>query len=547
MNKIQRNLCVFIHYSIHSYIPRYVKIYVDEISIYFDQVILVTNERSVEEDIACDNMKISTLFVKNEGYDLGMFYKVIQTIDISNYSQIACVNDSNILFNQLLPIFNWSKTLQADFWGLIDSNQKPWFSTHQNNYHIQSHFIVFNRKALLKLPGFFDAISIQDILKETDPVKLRQTVIDKWEIGISQFLIKEGLSCASFIDSNFYSNLYLSGKRTNVSLNLYPELIRSGFPLIKMKVITKGKLKDIFRSKSYWKNLIRQYGKQNWEIELLIDELIQIKNGSGNQPFIKIRRKFLHITQSAGSLFLKLIKKITWKKIRTIPDYHLIERFFFDKNGLEIGGPSKFFSKDGFMPVYNKMATLDNVNFSSTTIWTGKINEQAGFLINNKPVGNQYITDATDLGLLKNNSYDFILSCNNIEHIANPIKAIEQWIPLLNNGGVLVIVAPRKESNFDHNREIVKFDHLISDYTNDTKEDDMTHFEEILLLHDLKMDPPAGSREQFRERSLKNFENRCFHHHVFNLDVLTEIYDHFNLSVIKTVQLDSDYIIIGKK
>ena len=293
MNKIQKNLCVFIHYSKYFYIPRYVKIYVDEISKYFDQVILVTNERSLEEDIAYNNMKISTVFVKNEGYDLGMFYKVFRTIDISKYSQIACINDSNILFNQLLPIFNWSNTLQTDFWGVIDSNQKPWFSTHQNNHHIQSHFIVFNQKAVLKLPAFFDALNIQDILTEKDPKKLRQTVIDKWEIGLSQFLIKQGLSCASFIDSYSYSHLYLSGKQTNVGLKLYAELIRSGFPLIKMKVITKGKLEDIFRSRSYWKNLIRQYGNQNWGIELLIEELIKIKNDSGNQPLIKIRRIFL--------------------------------------------------------------------------------------------------------------------------------------------------------------------------------------------------------------------------------------------------------------
>jgi len=295
MNKIQKNLCVFIHYCKYFYIPRYVKIYVDEISKYFDQVILVTNDRPVEEDIAFNNTKISTLFVKNEGYDLGMIYKVFRTIDISEYSQIACINDSNILFDQLLPIFNWSKTQQTDFWGVIDSNLKPWFSTHQNNYHIQSHFIVFNNKALLKLPAFFDSLNIQDILREKDPVKLRQTVIDKWEIGLSQFLIKEGLSCASFIDSYSYSQLYLSGKQTNVGLKLYPELIRSGYPLIKMKIITKGKLKDIFRSKSHWKNLIRHYGNETWEIELLIEELIQIRNDYGNQLFIKIRRKFLSI------------------------------------------------------------------------------------------------------------------------------------------------------------------------------------------------------------------------------------------------------------
>jgi hypothetical protein len=30
------------------------------------------------------------------------------------------------------------------------------------------------------------------------------------------------------------------------------------------------------------------------------------------------------------------------------------------------------------------------------------------------------------------------------------------------------------------------------------------------------MDLPAGTPEEFRERSLNNFTNRCLHHHVFN-------------------------------
>ena len=291
MKGIQKSLCVFIHYSQYPYIPKYVRIYVDELSKYFDEVVLATNQRTFETDIPLKTGNISIFFVKNEGYDLGMFYKVFQSIDPKEYRQIACVNDSNILFNQLLPIFNWSMKQQTDFWGVIDSNQKPQFSTHLNNYHIQSHFIVFNKNAILKLPVFFDSLNIQEIFNEKDSKKVRQLVIDKWEIGLSQFLINEGLSCASYIDSNSYCALYLSGKSANVSLKLYPELIRSGLPLLKVKVITKGKWKDLFHTKSYWKNLIRKYKNPGWEIEPLIEELNQIKKEMGNQPLNKLRRK----------------------------------------------------------------------------------------------------------------------------------------------------------------------------------------------------------------------------------------------------------------
>lgn len=293
MEPALKNLCIFTHFSKYQYIPLYVKIYIEELSAFFDRVILVTNERPVENPEIISASNVSMVFVENEGYDLGMFYKVFQKLKLEEYSQIACVNDSNILFNRLHPIFEWSKQQTADFWGLIDSHQRPPFSSHANNYHLQSHFLVFNRKAFLRLPDFFESLHLQDIFKEKDTRKLRQTVIDKWEIGLSQFLLNEGLTSASYIDSRYYSDRYKSDPGKNVGLKLYAELIQSGYPLIKMKVITKGKLKDIFRLKSYWKNLIETYGNRNWEIKALLDELEFLKRESGNQPLNKIRRLFL--------------------------------------------------------------------------------------------------------------------------------------------------------------------------------------------------------------------------------------------------------------
>ncbi len=303
MKVVQKKLCVFIHYSNKANIPKYVSIYLDELSRLYDQVILVTNQRCIKQDYNNSKQNVSTILVKNEGYDLGMFYKVFQTINPLEYQQIACVNDSNILFNSLLPVFTWSKSTEYDFWGLIDSYEKPWFSTHQNNYHIQSHFIVFNSKAIAKLPAFFETLNIQGIYDEKDTEKLRQKVINLWEIGLTQFLIRQDLSIGSYIDSRSFSDLYLSGKLSNVGHKLYPELIRSGFPLIKKKVILKGSWRDVFRFSTHWKSMIRQYGNKNWEIEQLIDELIQIKSESGDRSMNKLKR-------SLGNLNLLQRKKI---------------------------------------------------------------------------------------------------------------------------------------------------------------------------------------------------------------------------------------------
>jgi len=228
-------------------------------------------------------------------------------------------------------------------------------------------------------------------------------------------------------------------------------------------------------------------------------------------------------------------------------NFYNIPKQFKNKTGLEIGGPSSFFSKEGIIPIYPVVAKLDGVNFSETNIWTDKIDLTKGYIVDGKRLGNQFISDATQLSDLPENYYDFILSCNNIEHIANPLKAIERWLVLLKSGGIIVIVAPKKEANFDHNRKVVEFSHLINDYNNNVLEDDLTHLEEILLLHDLKLDPEAGDFEHFKQRSLDNFKNRCLHHHVFDMTILSEICNYFNLNIYFKYEFVYDYLIIAIK
>lgn len=291
----KKSLCVFIHFSEYPYIPNYVELYVNELSIYFDEVIIATNQRALNPRIESLNANISIQFQRNEGYDFGMFYKVFQTINPLEYNQIACVNDSNVLFNSLQPIFEWGKNSKLDFWGLIDSHEKPWFSTYLDSYHIQSHFIVFQTKAIKVLPAFFNSINIQDIFDEKDIVKLRQVVINQWEIGLTQFMKNNDILNGCFIDSQLYSLIHYSGKPVNVGHKLYSELIQSGFPLLKKKIITSSKWTDIFRSETHWEKMIRQYGNKDWKLEILINELLQIKDEYNNQPINMLKKQLLKV------------------------------------------------------------------------------------------------------------------------------------------------------------------------------------------------------------------------------------------------------------
>jgi SAM-dependent methyltransferase len=230
-----------------------------------------------------------------------------------------------------------------------------------------------------------------------------------------------------------------------------------------------------------------------------------------------------------------------------IGEFKPIKSYFQSKTGIEIGGPSRAFEKNGYMPIYELMKSLDGVNYSSSTVWTGEIEESKGFIVNGKTVGKIFIADATDLTMVSDDSYEFVLSSNSIEHIANPMKALEQWVLKLRPNGVVVIVAPRKEANFDHKRNHVEFSHLLEDYHNNTDEYDLTHLEEILEFHDLSLDSQAGTFDQFKQRSLKNFENRCLHHHVFNLDILEQMCLFFKLTPILMKKTKNDHVIVARK
>lgn len=186
--------------------------------------------------------------------------------------------------------------------------------------------------------------------------------------------------------------------------------------------------------------------------------------------------------------------------------------------GIEIGGPSEaLFGRGQLLPVYEIATRIDNCNFSSSTIWEGSIQEGNSFKFDPlKEPGRQFICDATDIRAAVSDTYDFLLSSHTIEHLANPIGAIEEWKRVLKVGATLILLVPHRDATFDHRRSITPLSHLIEDYIHSTGEDDMTHYEEIVSLHDRSMDIYSGDAEYFRQRSLENFSNRCFHHHVFD-------------------------------
>lgn len=179
---------------------------------------------------------------------------------------------------------------------------------------------------------------------------------------------------------------------------------------------------------------------------------------------------------------------------------------------LEIGGPSSLFRTS--LPVYDVLAFVDYVDYQP------------------KPQ-NKWTCCASDLSVVPDESYGVILCSHTLEHIANPIRAITHWRQILTTPGYALVVVPKHEKTFDHRRSVTTLDHLIRDGMIHTEEDDLTHLPEILNLHDLSLDPTAGTFDSFAKRSLQNFNNRYLHHHVFNAALLRDLFEYLNFTVIQ--------------
>lgn len=204
---------------------------------------------------------------------------------------------------------------------------------------------------------------------------------------------------------------------------------------------------------------------------------------------------------------------------------------FRNKKGLEIGGPSALFSLKGYFPVYLFAKQVDGVNYSTRTAWEGTIREGQNYQYHSK-TGYQYIREATDLTGIANESYDFVLSCHSLEHVANPLKAISEWNRILKPGGQIVLVLPDKRHTFDINRPYTTMAHLLSDYQQDTGEGDSTHFDEILRLHQPEKDDGLKGSQALKDRLADNLSSRYVHHHVFDFNLVEEMLNYFSIKTL---------------
>ncbi len=217
-----RSVCLFASYFEQNTLPYYVRVYLRELKKHFTDVVLLGHQNMNVDDLEWLNAHgVSYQQEKNEGYDFGLWYKALKTMDTPSYERIALVNDSCILFKPLNRFMQALESSGADVYGMSVSEAV--------SRHLQSYFLILNKKAIAPSVAYFHQMGIRNTLQE---------VIRIYEIGLSKHLIEKGLVLDSFVENKAYKGEF------SPYYHLLDLHLQQGIPLIKKKIIFSSYRKD---------------------------------------------------------------------------------------------------------------------------------------------------------------------------------------------------------------------------------------------------------------------------------------------------------------
>lgn len=203
------------------------------------------------------------------------------------------------------------------------------------------------------------------------------------------------------------------------------------------------------------------------------------------------------------------------------------------RRALEIGGPSAIFARDGLLPIYPLLDRVDNCDFAGETVWHGAAEEGTPFVFDEqRPAGTRLVREATALHGIADGAYDVVLASHTLEHVANPLRALEEWRRVVGPAGHLVLVLPHFANTFDHRRPVTTLAHLEEDFARGTGEDDATHVREFVELCDLGRVPERLTRDDLERRAREQLSTRTVHHHVFDTELVARLLDRAGCRVL---------------
>lgn len=189
-----KTIAVVAHYDVNGIADDYLIPLFEKLSEVCDKIVVVTTSgieaSSQSKLLSVGNVKVISR--DNVGYDFLSYKTGIESIsDLCLYDRLLVLNDSFYINKKfdLKNILLQSET--KDIFGITSSNQF--------RFHVQSYFLVFNKKAILS-KWFFNFWS------RVFSYKRKMKIIFEYEMGLTSSALQHGLTVGSAITFNHNEN-----------------------------------------------------------------------------------------------------------------------------------------------------------------------------------------------------------------------------------------------------------------------------------------------------------------------------------------------------
>jgi len=284
-----KRIAIFAHFDKDDIIDDYVIYYLQGLKKVADDIIFVSDcNLPLAETKKLNSICLKIIAQKHGEYDFGSYKRgILEAKNIlNNYDELIIANDS--CYGPIFPfenVFRQMEQRKCDFWGLTQNKNKY-------PIHIQSFFVVFKKTVFLNsiFTNFFEKIE-----KEMS----KTILIEKYEIGLTQTLIKAG-----FKKDSFFKPFRENPMADNNAL----KLLFRGMPLIKVSLLKENGLGigKLYRWKNYCS--LKFIGM----VENHLQRIIGTNNPTiwyYEPPYVNffiLHRKFIRILLKRGILYLKV-------------------------------------------------------------------------------------------------------------------------------------------------------------------------------------------------------------------------------------------------
>ena len=220
----KRRLVIYAAYDADGFVDKADIYYIRALQEIADNIIYIADNELIAGEAEKISKEVCYIKAEKHGeYDFGSYkrgfmyakeYGLLEDID-----ELILCNDS--CYAPIYPfksIFDKMQNEQIDFWGITENIEIA--------RHIQSYFMVFR-------PQVFKTKAFENFLASVKPQKKVRDVIENYEIGLSQTLIKAQFKCKAYIPYPERYPLPIKGATNLTACPIW--MINQGSPIVKKK------------------------------------------------------------------------------------------------------------------------------------------------------------------------------------------------------------------------------------------------------------------------------------------------------------------------